>query len=207
MAGIVAEFAPMFTAAIVASVLGYTWVLAPIAPRWTSIAAGAIVITLALARAIKSGEWGLAPRAFVPSLRETSVFTAAAGIVVAVAGWRLGSWHARATLWRDVAILIPWALGQQFVLHTVLLRESQAATSRTVGIIVAAALFAALHLPNPFLTATTLVAALAWCWIYDRHPNVLPLAFSHAVLTLLVLYALDDATTGRLRVGVGYLAR
>src|SRR5207245_10419546 len=136
-----------------------------------------------------SGEWGLAPTAFAPSLRQTAVFTAAAAIVVADAGWRLGTWHARATLWRDVALLVPWALGQQFALHTVLLRESQAATSRTIGIVVAAALFAALHLPNPFLSATTLVAALGWCWIYDRHANVLPLAFSHAALTLLVLCA------------------
>jgi len=197
----------MFTAAIVAVVLGYTWVLAPIAPRWTSMAVGAIVIALALARAVRSREWGLAPRAFVPSLRETAVFIIAAAIAVAGAGWRLDTWHARPTLWRDVAVLVPWALGQQFALHTVFLRESQAATSRTAGIVVAAALFAALHLPNPFLTATTLVAALGWCWIYDRHPNVLPLTLSHALLTLLVLHAFDDATTGRLRVGVGYLAR
>ena len=127
----------------------------------------------------------------------------AAPAVVAV-GWHFDTWHARPTLWRDFAILIPWALGQQFALHTVLLRESQAATSRTAGVFIAAALFAALHLPNPFLTVTTLLAALAWCWIYDRHQNLLPLTLSHTVLTLLVLSAFDDAMTGRLRVGAGY---
>jgi membrane protease YdiL (CAAX protease family) len=73
-------------------------------------------------------------------------------------------------------------------------------------VIVAPILFAALHLPNPFLTGATLIAALAWCAIYDRHPNLIPLTLSHALLTMVVLSALDDATTGRLRVGAAYLA-
>jgi membrane protease YdiL (CAAX protease family) len=205
MAGIVAEFAAMFTAAILATVIGYTWVLAPIAPRWTASLAAAIVIGLVIARAIKAGEWGVAATAFVPSLRETLVFTTAAALVVAAAGWRLGTWHIRPTWWSDAALLVPWALGQQVALHTVFLRESQAVTSRRTGVVIAAALFAALHLPNPFLTATTLVAALGWCWIYDRHPNVLPLTLSHALLTFLVLCAFDDAVTGRLRVGISAL--
>lgn len=195
----------MFTAAIVAVVLGYTWVLAPTSPRWTASLAAAVVVALAVGRATRSGEWGLTRAHFLPALRDAALFTAAGAIVVALAGWRLGTWHARPTLWSDAALLVPWALGQQFALHTVVLRESQAATSRTAGIFMAAALFAALHLPNPFLTATTFVAALAWCWIYDRHPNVLPVTLSHAVLTLVVLSALDDAVTGRLRVGISAL--
>ena len=100
-------------------------------------------------------------------------------------------------------LLIPWGLGQQFALHTVFLREAQATLSRPAGIWLAALMFAALHLPNPFLTLMTGLGALAWCWIYDRHPNLLPLALSHALLTLAILYAFDDAITGRLRVGAG----
>jgi membrane protease YdiL (CAAX protease family) len=195
----------MFTIAIAAVVLGYTWVLAPIAPQWTASLAAAIVVALAVARAIKSGEWGLAPAGLGPSLRETSVFTAGAAFGIAVAGWRLGTWHARPTFWSDAALLVPWGFGQQFALQTVFLRDSQAETSRAIGVAVASALFAALHLPNPFLTTATFAAALAWCWIYNRHPNVLPLAFSHALLTLLVLCAFDDAVTGRLRVGISAL--
>jgi hypothetical protein len=38
-----------------------------------------------------------------------------------------------------------------------------------------------------------------------RHPNVLPLALSHALGTLAILYAFDEAITGRLRVGYSYL--
>ena len=101
----------------------------------------------------------------------------------------------------------PWGLGQQFALQTVFLREAQAALSKSSGIWLAALLFAALHLPNPFLTAATALGALAWCWIYDRHPNLLPLALSHAVVTLAILYAFDDTVTGGLRVGAAYWSR
>ena len=51
----------------------------------------------------------------------------------------------------------------------------------------------------------TFAGALAWCWIYDRHPNLLPLSLSHALLTLAILRAFDPARTGHLRVGMAYL--
>jgi membrane protease YdiL (CAAX protease family) len=70
----------------------------------------------------------------------------------------------------------------------------------------ASLVFAGLHLPNPLLTGLTFLGALAWCWMNERHPNVLPLALSHAVLTVAILYAFDDRITGRLRVGAAYLA-
>jgi membrane protease YdiL (CAAX protease family) len=195
----------IFAGAIVATVLSYTWLLAPITPRWTAAAAAFVVLTLAAARAVRTGEWGLARREFLAASTAAAAFTALAGGVVAIAGWLLNTWHARPSWWADAPILIPWALGQQFALQTVLLRESQQG-ARPGATIVAAALFAALHLPNPFLTAATFVGAIGWCWIYDRHPNVVPLALSHAALTLIVLCALDDATTGRLRVGAAYVA-
>ena len=195
----------MYSALIVATVLLYTWIVAPAAPRWTAAVAAAIVVGISIARAARSGEWGVARSAFQRSLRLAAVFTAAAAAAIAIGGWRLGTWHDRPTLAADAVLLLPWALGQQFALQIVFLRDAQAIASRTAGIFVAAAAFAALHLPNPFLAAATLVAALAWSAIYDRAPNVLPLALSHAVLTLVVLVALSDDVTGRLRVGAAYL--
>jgi membrane protease YdiL (CAAX protease family) len=85
------------------------------------------------------------------------------------------------------------------------LREAQRATSRRTGIIIAAVLFAAVHLPNPLLTVLTGVGALVWCTIYDRFPNIVPLALSHGLGTLALRYAFDDAITGRLRIGASYL--
>ena len=102
-----------------------------------------------------------------------------------------------------MALLIPWGLGQQFALHTVFLREARDTFGRAAASCWRR-LFAALHLPNPFLTAMTFAGALVWCWIYDRHPDLLPLALSHALLTLAILYAFDEAMTGHLRVGAAY---
>src|SRR5207249_10778209 len=118
-----------------------------------------------------------------------------------------GTVHRRADAWATFAALVPWALGQQFVLQTVLLPDAQALTSKPAGIVAAAVVFGALHLPNPFLAPLTAIGALGWCWIYHRHRNLLPLALSHALLTLVILAAFDDAVTGRLHVGAAYLAR
>ena len=189
----------MFSAAIVAIVLEYTWVLAPIAPRWTASAAGALVVALAIARALKTGEWGLRASAFPSALWRALTFTAAAALVLAAVGTQLGTWHDRRLSAGEFAVLFLWGLGQQFALQTVLLRETT--------VLAAALIFAALHLPNPFLTAVTFAGALAWCWIYSRYASILPLALSHALLTIAILHAFDDRITGGLRVGVSFFSR
>ncbi|HJZ76019.1 MAG TPA: CPBP family glutamic-type intramembrane protease [Vicinamibacterales bacterium] len=193
------------SAAILATVLTYTWLLAPVTPRWMAVVAGALVIALGLARAWRAHEWGLAWPPFLPSLSWNAAFTAAAAGTLAIAGWQRHTWHARSLTTADIGVLLLWALGQQFALQITLLREAQATTSRSAGVPVAALLFAALHLPNPFLTVVTFVAALAWCRIYDRYPNLVPVTLSHALLTIVVLTALDDTITGRLRVGIAFL--
>ena len=195
----------IFSIAILAVVLSYTWVIDPIAPNWVTPIPVALVLGFAIWHAIRSGDWGVKPAAFLPALWQSASFTAAGALAIYVAGSRLGTWHTRRDAAGALLLLIPWGLGQQFALHTVFLREAQATVGRAPGIVLAAVLFSALHLPNPFLTAMTLVGALGWCWMYDRHPNLLPLALSHAVLTLAILYAFDAAVTGRLRVGLAYL--
>jgi hypothetical protein len=195
----------IFSVAIVATVLAYTWWLAPVTPRSTAVVAGAIVVALACTRAARGREWGLARDHFTRSLLLTSIFTVAAAAVLAAVGSSRHRWHTASLTAGDAGLLLLWALGQQFALQITLLREAQTSTTRAAGVVVASTLFAALHLPNPFLTGATLIAALAWCAIYDCHPNLIPLALSHALLTVVVLSALDDATTGRLRVGVAYL--
>jgi membrane protease YdiL (CAAX protease family) len=190
---------------MLAIIAGYTWVLAPLTPRWFAQLVTAIVLGLSVWRAVLTGEWGLRGSAFLPALRDAAAFTLTAALVTYLVGSHLGSLPQRPHPWRDLAFLVPWAAGQQFALQTVLLREAQATTSRGKGIALAAATFGALHLPNPFLAPVTFLAALVWCWIYDRHPNLLPLALAHALSTLVILLCLNPAITGRLRVGYAYL--
>ena len=195
-----------FSLAILAVVLAYTWVIDPIAPGWVTPIPVALVLGLAIWHAIRSGDWGVKPAAFLSALWRSAALTAAAALAIYVAGVRLGTWHDRGDAWTSLVLLIPWGLGQQFALHTVFLCEARATFGRSAGTVLAAVLFAALHLPNPFLSAMTFAGALAWCWIYDRHPNLLPLALSHALLTLAILCAFDEALTGHLRVGAAYLS-
>src|SRR5258706_11200374 len=118
-----------FTLAIVGVVLAYTWVIDPIAPAWAAGVAGTLVIGLAVWRALETGEWGLAPSAFLPALGWSAAITGAGALTIYLAGSRLGTWKERRDVWSTLAVLIPWALGQQSALQTVLLRESQGTVS------------------------------------------------------------------------------
>jgi membrane protease YdiL (CAAX protease family) len=196
-----------FTIAMLCVVLVYTWIVEPRVPRGLVGVPAAIVVGLAVWHAIRSGEWGAAPHALGGGARASALFTAAGVMLLLGIGAALGTLHDRRDFLGNLAVLVVWGGAQQWILQTVMLREAQRATSRPIGVVVAALLFAALHLPNPFLFAATLGGALGWCAIYNRYPNVLPLALSHALATLAILYAFDDTITGGLKIGAAYLAR
>jgi hypothetical protein len=192
-----------FTLAILATILGYTWLLEP-----RGVHAGVpalIVVSITVLNGLLSGVWGVSPKTLMPASRAAALFTAAAVLVVVVAGLALGTFHGRGASLRDLAVLIPWGGAQQWVLQTVVLREACGVTSPRKAIVVAAALFAVVHGPNPLLTIMTFAGALGWCAIFSRHPNILPLGVSHAIATLALLYAFDDNLTGHLRIGQAYL--
>lgn len=191
------------TIAILSIVLSYTWL---IGPRFGSGLVGipiAVILALGVVSGLRTGEWGLAPRAFLPGLRAATLFTLPLAAILLAAGAVLGTWHQPEEVGATFGGLFVWGAAQQWVLQPVVMREVQRASSRTTGAIAAALLFGALHLPNPLLTIVTLVGGLGWCAIYDRHPNIIPLALSHAFGTLTLLYAFGEQIN--LRVGYSYL--
>jgi membrane protease YdiL (CAAX protease family) len=194
-----------FTFSIVAAVLLYVWLIEGRAPREVVFVPGGLVVLLTCWHDVRHRDWGISLRALLPGLRLALAFTLPLVAVTLAAGAAAGTLHDRRDFLGSLAPLIVWGGAQQWVLQTVVLREAQRATSRKAGIAVAALLFGAIHLPNPFLAPVTAVAALIWCWAYDRHPNILPLALSHALGTLAVLHAFDARITGRLRIGASYL--
>jgi membrane protease YdiL (CAAX protease family) len=194
-----------FTVAIVTSVLVYIWFVEGRTPRELVFLPGAIVVFLTIWHDRRRGEWGFSPRALAPGLWRALAITLALGLAILGAGAIIGTLHDRRDFLGSLAPLVVWGASQQWVLQTVVLRETQRATSRHTGIVIAALLFAAVHLPNPFLTAMTGLGALVWCALYDRFPNIIPLALSHGLGTLAIRYAFDDAITGRLRIGASYL--
>jgi membrane protease YdiL (CAAX protease family) len=194
----------MVSVPILAVIFGYIWFFEPTARGPVRQVPILLVLGLSLWRAARTGEWGLRRAAFGPALRKAAAVTLPAVALILAAGAALGTLHDRRDFLGNLTALVIWGGGQQFALQTVLLREAQAVAPRR-AILLAAAVFAAIHLPNPFLVPATFAGALAWCSIYSRHPNILPLALSHALATLAVLYAFDDELTGRLRIGAAYL--
>ena len=196
-----------FTAAIVACILGYVWLVEPYVSRRTVLIPVAIVLILTIWHDVQQREFGFSPRALLPGLWRALAVTLAAVIVILGTGLFAGTLHDRRDFLGSLAPLVLWGGAQQWVLQTVVLREAQRVSSRVVGIIIAAGLFAAVHLPNPFLAPVTGGAALLWCWLYDRYPSIVPLALSHGLGTLALRYAFNEAITGRLRIGAAYLGQ
>jgi membrane protease YdiL (CAAX protease family) len=194
-----------FTIAIVGSILAYVWLIEGKLPRDAALVPGTLVVILTVWHNRLHGEWGLSRRVLGPSLRYGLAITVPLTLVILTAGAAIGTIHDRRDFLGSLGPLVIWGGVQQWVLQTVVLREAQRTTSRRRGIVIAALLFGAIHLPNPFLTAVTISGGLVWCWLYDRYPNIIPLALSHGLGTLAILYAFDAAITGRLRIGASYL--
>ena len=193
------------TIAIVGSVLVYVWFLEGTLPREYVFVPGGLVVALTIHHDFRHHQWGFSWPAFVPGLWRAVLITGVMSLVALGIGGAIGTLHDRRDFLGNLLPLIVWGGAQQWVLQTVVLREAQRATSRRGGIVLAALLFGAIHLPNPFLAPVTAFGALVWCWLYDRYPNILPLALSHGLGTLAVRYAFDDALIGRLRIGASYL--
>jgi hypothetical protein len=192
-----------YTLVVLATILLYTWILEP---RGVPVALpAAVVACVTIVNNIRSGVWGLSPTPFLAASRAAATFTVTAVPLVLAVGFVLGTLHNRPALLANLAALIPWGGAQQWVLQTVVLREARRLTSPTTSIVLAAALFSVAHAPNVFLMLATFIGALGWCAIFTRHPNLVPLAVSHAMATLAILYAFDDDVTGRLRIGRAYL--
>jgi membrane protease YdiL (CAAX protease family) len=182
-----------FTLAILAVVSSWTWFLEQRAPGRGVIAIGLVVVALTTWHDARHRAWGFDWRAFWPALWRVLAVTLAAGLVMLAAGAVLETLHDRRDFLGSLVPLIAWALAQQWVLQSVILAEAQRATSRQTGVWITAAIFGAIHLPNPLLSAVTFGGGLLWCGIYTRYPNILPLALSQALGTLAILHSFSPA--------------
>ena len=194
-----------FALAIVATVLAYIWLLEGRTARNLVYLPSILVIGLTIWHDARHRAWGFDWKALGPAARHTAVWTAVTAAGILLAGAAAGTIHDRRDFLGSFLWLCVWGAMQQWVLLTAVLRDTQRATTRTAGIGIAAVLFGLVHMPNVFLAVMTTIGALIWCAIYDRYPNIIPMAASHALATLAILYAFDEAITGRLRIGASYL--
>lgn len=192
------------TATVVAAVMVYVWLFEGHVDRKFVYVPTALIILLTIRYNVRRREWGFSWPALAPGLWRSIAITLPLGLLIIAAGAAIGTLHDRRDFLGSLAGLFVWGGAQQWVLQTLVLREAQRATSRTRGIAIAALLFGLIHLPNPLLTPVTAFAGLVWCWLYDKYPNIIPIALSHALGTLAILYAFDERITGRLRIGMSY---
>jgi membrane protease YdiL (CAAX protease family) len=134
----------------------------------------------------------------------------AAALFLVLVGWLAGSlrpgvvrpsWGLAGTyFWMSL-----WGLVQQYPLQGFINRRAQTLWGRGAGSVVfVASVFALLHLPNPWLMLATFCGGLLWAWAYQRAPNLIALALSHSLMTVVMVTTVPYSSLGGMRVGYGY---
>jgi membrane protease YdiL (CAAX protease family) len=125
-------------------------------------------------------------------------------------GWLTGSlsllrWGGGQSILGAPALGVLWGLLQQYALQGFINRRAQMVWGRGwKSVLVVALVFAALHLPNPWLTLATFVGGLLWAYAYQRVPNLLALGLSHGLLTWALIASVPPSWLNNLRVGFKY---
>jgi len=83
-------------------------------------------------------------------------------------------------------------------------RFAEMLPSQALAVLAAAALFAVLHVPNPFLVAVTFFAGLISAIIYARTPNLWVNGIVHGLISFSLYWSLPLEIIGGMRVGPGY---
>jgi membrane protease YdiL (CAAX protease family) len=193
--------------------VGYTLILAVIWTErpWQRLLYCAAAVFLAVALCLSFPGWkamGLRTANLARSLWVVGAALLAAAIAVLVAA-HMGTlaWPGGpvAFLHRYLGYAI-WAILQQVLLQDFfLLRFLRILRSPRAAAVAAALTFTAAHLPNPILTAVTLLFGLISCALFLRYRNLYPLAVAHAILGITIGMTIPGPVVRNMRVGIGYL--
>jgi membrane protease YdiL (CAAX protease family) len=198
-------------AAMTALILSYTWLWKGAFDGHELLCFG-LYVALGLSshrrRGESLGEIGFRLDNFGVALRRALVWVGpwivavfAIGTVAGTLRWPPGGVTARGLIWHVV-----WGTAQQYGLLAFYHRRlGEVLPGAGASIVATAAVFALFHLPNPFLTPVTFLAAMLACWLYRREPNVPALGLAHAALSFALLRALPVEVTFGMRVGPGFL--
>jgi Type II CAAX prenyl endopeptidase Rce1-like len=191
-----------------ALILAVVWTPRPV-QRWLWIVA-VVGVAILLWRSFESWRaMGFTAANFGRSLWIVGAALGVAVIAVVVAA-RLHTLHLPpGGLAAFVATYIAYAIWtgvQEFLLQGFfLLRLLRVTPKAVLAALVAAAMFAAAHLPNPILTPATLLWGFLACLLFVRYRNLYPLAMAHAILGITVAITVPGPVVHNMRVGLGYL--
>src|SRR5688572_10302032 len=140
---------------------------------------------------------------FSQALKWLLLPTLLAAILVLFAGWASGGLRFNLAPSRPRFLLLPlWALVQQYVTQGFVNRRAQIWIGSGVqSVLVVAVVFSLLHLPNLPLAGVTFLGGLLWAAAYQRVPNVLAPAVSHAFVSFLIAFCFPSSWLNSLRVG------
>lgn len=151
-------------------------------------------------------ELGLRAKGF----RESSWFPLAALALAAVGFWIAGSTGAvhiaqrPFEAWRAPAYGL-WSFVQEFILQSFIFLNLEEVLGTRPAIINATLLFASAHVPNPLLTACTLLGGLVFTSVFAHYRNLWTVGIVHALVGLAIGFTAPDSINHEMRVGIGYL--
>lgn len=151
---------------------------------------------------------GIGTRGLVPSLWVVPAAIGAALLMVLagkVAGTLHGLYGPNPVLYHSVGYAL-WAIEQEFILQSFFyVNVEQLAGNRLHSAVIATALFAAAHIPNPLLVSATLVVGICFTQLFRRYRNIYALGIAHGLLGLALAVSVSADVHHHMRVGLGYL--
>ena len=107
--------------------------------------------------------------------------------------------------WRRQGLYLAFCLLQQVALQSFLNNRLLALIPhRAASSLLAGAIFAAAHWPNPVLVPVTFAGGTVLAWLFARERNVIPLAIAQALLGSLLWICFPVEWHHRMRVGPAY---
>jgi membrane protease YdiL (CAAX protease family) len=199
-------------ASVVSSFLIAEWMVLPFAGNSKLVAAVPLGLALSLmllshrAHQETAREIGWRLDNFWQAARLLALPMLAAAVLIVGFGFLKGSLRFVGRQMLEWALWLPlWGLMQQYVLQGFVNRRAQMLFGRGWrSVLLVALVFGLLHLPNPLLAVATFAGGLIWAHVYQRAPNLIALAMSHGLMSMLLACSLPASLTNSLRVGIKY---
>jgi len=201
-------------AVILAPVLTIMWItplLIPEKPKRDQVDLSLMLLTILIGMGLnvyhREGlrDIGLRLDNFTQAARALFWFTLIGSLVIVGIGLTFDSINLGERFITHLKILPFWGLLQHYGLQSIINRRLQRAWGQgRWSIWLTAVIFSALHLPNPTLAIGTLSGGYFWASAFQRHPNLIALALSHALLSALLANTFPAILLPNMKVGWGY---
>ena len=175
---------------------------------------GGLALMIALLMAVCFLKDGLSPKrlgiridTFLPALGDLLPFLMVFVLAMVSIGLVCGSIRLADRFWSMLAVVPPWALLQQYMLLAFANHRFRVLLGGDGATIATAALFAALHLPNPALTVVCGLGGYIWASEYAIRPNLFANALTHTVASAFLANTLPHSLLRNMVVGYNHFFR